>query len=153
MTTHDRALPLTTTHHRYPNLPDSAQVVVEQCQEVALDHIKVGSTANDLHVIPFDFLFISTGCNYAEEIKTTSPSLSYRVQQYEAERRKIAQSKRVLIIGSGVVGNELCGEIVDAFPNKEIILVGRSTCLSRAGPEAHRLISGHWKSRGVKCVG
>ena len=30
------------------------QVVVEQCQEVALDHIKVGSSGKDLHVIPFD---------------------------------------------------------------------------------------------------
>lgn len=128
------------------------QVVVEQCQEVALDHIKVGSTGKDLHVIPFDFLFISTGCHYAEAIKTSSPSLSYRIQQYEAERRKIAESKRVLIIGSGVVGNELTGEIIDAFPKKEVILVGRSTCLSRAGPEAHRLISGHWQQRGVKCI-
>ena len=27
---------------------------------------------------------------------------------------------RVLIIGSGVVGTELCGEIVDAFPKKQV---------------------------------
>ena len=128
------------------------QVVVEQCQEVALDHIKVGSSGKDLHVIPFDYLFISTGCHYAENIKTNSPSLNYRIQQYEAARRQIAESKRVLIIGAGVVGNELCGEIIDAFPKKEVIMVGRSTILSRAGPEAHRLISEHWKSKGVKCI-
>ena len=128
------------------------QVVVEQCQEVALDHIKVGSSGKDLHVIPFDYLFISTGCHYSENIKTNSPSLSYRIQQYGAERRKIAESKRILIIGTGVVGNELCGEIIDAFPKKEVIMVGRSTILSRAGPEAHRLISDHWASKGVRTI-
>ena len=31
-------------------------------------------------------------------------------------------------------------------------MVGRSTILSRAGPEAHRLISEHWASKGVTCV-
>ena len=40
---------------------------------------------------------------------------------------------------------------VDAFPDKEIIMVGRSTLLSRCGPEAHRLISQHWAERGVTC--
>ena len=78
--------------------------------------------------------------------------MAYRIAQYEAERRKIVESKRVLIIGAGVVGNELCGEIIDAFPKKEVIMVGRSTILSRAGPEAHRLISEHWASKGVTCV-
>lgn len=128
------------------------QVVIEQCQEVAPDHIKVGSSGKDLHVIPFDYLFLSTGCHYSENIKTNSPSMAYRIQQYEAERRKIVESKRVLIIGAGVVGNELCGEIIDAFPKKEVIMVGRSTILSRAGPEAHRMIADHWASKGVKCI-
>ena len=158
----------------------NGQVVVDQCQEVALDHIKVGSTGKDLHVIPFDYLFISSGCHYSENIKTNSPvseapahagaygrscgvealscprvcvqSMAYRIAQYEAERRKIVESKRVLIIGAGVVGNELCGEIIDAFPKKEVIMVGRSTILSHAGPEAHRLISEHWASKGVKGI-
>jgi len=78
--------------------------------------------------------------------------MEYRIKQYAAERRKVATAQRVLIIGSGVVGNELCGEIVDAFPNKEIIMIGRSTLLRRAGPEAHRMISEHWASKGVKCI-
>ena len=94
--------------------------------------------------MPFDFLILATGCFYAEGIKTASPSMEYRIRQYAAERRKVATAKRVLIIGAGVVGNELCGEIVDAFPDKEIIMVGRSTLLSRCGPEAHRLIAEHW---------
>ena len=46
---------------------------MDECQEVALDHIKVGSTGKDLHVIPFDYLFISSGCQYSENIKTNSP--------------------------------------------------------------------------------
>ena len=134
----------------HKNYVAHGQVVVEQCQEVALDHIKVGSSGKDLHVIPFDYLFISSGCHYSENIKTNSPSMAYRIHQYEAERRKIVESRRVLIIGAGVVGNELCGEIIDAFPKKEVIMVGRSTILSRAGPEAHRIIAEHWASKGVK---
>ena len=78
--------------------------------------------------------------------------MAYRIQQYEAERRKIVESKRVLIIGAGVVGNELCGEIIDAFPKKEVIMVGRTTILSRCGPETHRILAAHWESKGVKCI-
>lgn len=62
-------------------------------------------------VVPFDFLILSTGCFYAEGIKAQSPSMEYRIKQYHAERRKVATAQRVLIIGSGVVGNELCGEV------------------------------------------
>ena len=125
--------------------------IMDSCQEVAPDHIKVGSSATESSVVPFDFLILATGCFYAEGIKTASPSMEYRIRQYAAERRKVATAKRVLIIGAGVVGNELCGEIVDAFPDKEIIMVGRSTLLSRCGPEAHSLIAQHWAERGVKC--
>ena len=125
--------------------------IMDSCQEVAPDHIKVGSSAAESSVVPFDFLILATGCFYAEGIKTASPSMEYRIRQYAAERRKVATAKRVLIIGAGVVGTELCGEIVDAFPDKEIIMVGRSTILSRCGPEAHRLIAQHWAERGVKC--
>ena len=110
------------------------------------------SAGSESSIIPFDYLILATGCHYAEGIKTASPSMEYRIKQYAAERRKVATAQRVLIIGSGVVGNELCGEIVDAFPSKEIIMIGRSTLLRRAGPEAHRMISEHWASKGVKCI-
>jgi len=126
--------------------------IMDTCQEVAPDHIKLGSSAEESYVVPFDFCIISTGSVWTTEgIKTSSPSMEYRIKQYDAERRKVATAKRVLIIGSGVVGNELCGEIIDAFPNKEVIMVGRSTLLRRAGPEAHRILSQHWKDKGVTC--
>ena len=37
-----------------------------------------------------------------------------------AERRKVATAKRVLIIGAGVVGNELCGEIQGSWTNYQL---------------------------------
>jgi NADH dehydrogenase FAD-containing subunit len=126
--------------------------IMDSCQEVAPDHIRVGSSAEESYVVPFDFLILSTGSVWTTDgIKTASPSMEYRIKQYDGERRRVATAQRVLIIGSGVVGNELCGEIIDAFPNKEVIMVGRTTLLRRAGPEAHRILSAHWAEKGVKC--
>ena len=124
------------------------QVIVEGCTAVCADHIKVGTTG----VVPFDFCVIATGTAYAENVKTTCPSLDYRLRQFDAERRALAAARRVLIIGGGVVAMETAGDVHDAFPKKEMVIVCRSTILRKSGPAAHKALTKHWESAGVKVV-
>lgn len=54
----------------------------------------------------------------------------------EAERRSLAAAKRVVVIGGGNVGMETAGDVFDTFPNKELIIVVRSTLFRKSGPAA-----------------
>ena len=54
----------------------------------------------------------------------------------EVERRSLAQAKRVVVIGGGNVGMETAGDVFDTFPNKELIIVVRSTLFRKSGPAA-----------------
>lgn len=143
--------------HRRIRVPHSSyvrngRVVVERCQHVGRDHVRVGSGASEGEVVPFDFLLICTGTHYAENLKAESPSLEYRIRQYESERRSLAAAERVLIIGGGVVAMETAGDVHDAFPNKEIIIVCRSTLLRKSGPLAHVKLKEFWEGEGARIV-
>ena len=127
-------------------------VVVEPCQAVMADHIRVGSAGSDGTVLPFDYLIIASGTSYAENIKAVSPSLDYRLRQFAAERKSLEAAERVVVIGGGVIAMETCGDVRDSFPNKEMILVCRSTILRKSGPAAHPVLSKWWEERGVRVV-
>ena len=125
-------------------------VVVEPCQAVMADHIRVGSAGSDGTVLPFDYLIIASGTSYAENIKAVSPSLDYRLRQFAAERKSLEAAERVVIIGGGLIAMETCGEVRDAFPNKELILVCRSTILRKSGPVPHPIPKADWEARRAR---
>ncbi len=127
-------------------------VVVEPCQAVMADHIRVGSAGSDGTVLPFDYLIIASGTSYAENIKAVSPSLDYRLRQFAAERKSLEAAERVVVIGGGILAMETCGDVRDAFPNKELILVCRSTILRKSGPVPHPILKADWEARGVRVV-
>ena len=74
-------------------------VVVEPCQAVMADHIRVGSAGSDGTVLPFDYLIIASGTSYAENIKAVSPSLDYRLRQFAAERKSLRGGGAPVFIG------------------------------------------------------
>ena len=108
--------------------------------------------ADQAVILPFDYLIIASGTSYAENIKAVSPSLDYRLRQFAAERKSLEAAERVVIIGGGLIAMETCGEVRDAFPNKELILVCRSTILRKSGPVPHPILKADWEARGVRVV-
>ena len=63
------------------------------------------------------------GSRYASDIKTTNASLDFRRQQMVAERDALAAAKHVLVVGGGLVGCEVAGELGEAFPSTRVTLV------------------------------
>jgi hypothetical protein len=90
-------------------------------------------------VLPFDYLVIGTGSHYPSDIKPTQSSLSFRKAQCKQERKRLAEASKVIVIGGGVVGTEMAGEVMSHFPNVPVELITRNQCLLPRLPRAHAL--------------
>ncbi|XP_057819031.2 uncharacterized protein LOC131032120 [Cryptomeria japonica] len=68
--------------------------------------------------VKYDYLVIATGTPF-----DGPSSRAQRLQQFEADNKKIKDAKTILIIGGGPTGVELAAEIVVDFPEKKVILL------------------------------
>lgn len=90
-------------------------------------------------MLPFDYLLVGTGSRYPSDIKPAQASLAFRKAQFKQERRRIGAATKVTVIGGGLVGTELAGEVMSAFPNTPIDLITRNVALLPRLPGAHAL--------------
>ncbi len=70
-----------------------------------------------------DYLVLATGSTYPFPAKTDRPDAAASVERYHVTRRHLARASRVLLLGAGAVGLELAGEIMAAWPDKQVTLV------------------------------
>ena len=113
--------------------------------------VEVGS---DGIVVPYDYLVIASGTNYRSNIKTDNASMDYRMKQMWAEQRTLKRCDSVCVIGGGLVGLEISGEIAEIFKDCKVTLVSRSNkVLSRAPDEmAHKSAMARFAELGVEVI-
>lgn len=73
--------------------------------------------------IPFDYLFICSGCSYANPIREANVIISARGFHLAGFSEKLENSRKILIIGGGLVGIELAAEICTHSKDKKIKLI------------------------------
>lgn len=76
-------------------------------------------------LIKFKRAIIASGTRYPSlsvAKSNTAFDMKSRNQEFLTQHEKLKLAKSVLVIGGGVVGVELSGEIVSAFPNKTVTL-------------------------------
>jgi NADH dehydrogenase FAD-containing subunit len=73
--------------------------------------------------IHFDYLVIATGTSYAFPLKVAEPTVARLAGLLDGFAGEVKRARKVVVVGGGPVGIELCGEIRDAHPNTEIVLV------------------------------
>ncbi len=87
--------------------------------------------------ISFDYLVICSGSRYNSLIKQENVVLAYRGETLKKYSEKVSSSKKILIIGGGLVGIELAAEIKEKHSDKEIIIVqSQKTCIPRCNQKA-----------------
>ena len=113
----------------------NGEVVVGRVTTVSDNYVCVGKN----QIIRFDYLIVATGTRYPSEIKTSNTSLEFRRRQMKTERQRIQAANKIVMIGGGLVGTELAGEIRSYFPEKDIQLVTRNEKLLPRMEGAHEL--------------
>ena len=98
------------------------------------------ATLTNGDVIVFKQAVIASGSRYPSlSLAKSNSQFDYagRNQEMLNEHATLAAAKSVLVIGGGVVGVELAGEIASAFPNKNITLAhAGNTLLDNMKPKA-----------------
>ena len=74
----------------------------------------------------FDYLVIATGSSYNKPIKQQNIISSTRASTLKDSHEKLKKSKEILIVGGGIVGVELAGEIATKYKDKKITLIHRN---------------------------
>eukprot|EP00347_Sterkiella_histriomuscorum_P014384 403361073 len=120
--------------------------------QVHKDSIVINKPTNVEEKIRFDYLILATGFQYKQPIKDErSINLNDRKQGLAEYSEKIRNAKSILVAGAGVVGVELLGEIVHAFPDKKLGLCLRGNRLLPALPQkAHNLVDQFFTARKVQ---
>ncbi len=125
-----------------------AKVVIGKVGEVTKRYVKIGSRK-----MMFDYLAICSGSTYSSPIKDRDPVMDLRAKNLRSYYDKLCKSKRVLIIGGGLVGIELAGEILSKYEDKKIILVHSKDRLMERNPEkASRYAKRYLEKRGVEII-
>lgn len=101
----------------------------------------------------FDYLIICSGSKYNTPIKEMDLVITTRAQELKDYATQLHKAENVLIIGGGIVGVELAGEITDKYPQKKITLVhAKSDLIERNPAKARKYALSLLKRKGVFIV-
>lgn len=102
----------------------------------------------------FDMAVIASGSSYSTFPIAKSQNamqLAQRETELTHARQQLNDVKTILIVGGGIVGVELAGEIADHFPEKTVTLVhGSDRLLPELKPKASQLADKQLSALGVK---
>ena len=84
---------------------------------------------------PYDYLIICSGSKYNAPIKEKHLLVISRLKGIKESADKLNKARSVLIIGGGLVGVELAGEIIERYPEKEVTLIHAQSHLMERSPE------------------
>jgi len=90
--------------------------------------------------IEFDYLVIATGSKYNSPIKEKNIVIADRGKKLGEYHEKLKDVKNVIIVGGGIVGVEIAGEIVSKYKNKNITLIhNKGKLMERNHPESRKI--------------
>lgn len=125
--------------------------------EIVVGHVKSISENQvilmDGKKIKFDYLVIASGSSYATPIKEEDTFFANRVKHLLEAYEKIQKSKRVSVVGGGVVGVELAAELCTHYKDKEITLIhSHPNLMERNSKKTSDYVKSFLEKNGVKIV-
>lgn len=103
--------------------------------------------------IAYDYLLLCSGSHYASPIKEKNVVLPNRAHTLHDHFDKLSSAKKIVVVGGGVVGVELVGEILDVFPGKHITLLHSRICLlERCSSRAQNYVEKVFKKKGAHFI-
>ncbi len=104
-------------------------------------------------IIGFDYLVIASGSRYNNPIKTEGILLADKGMRLIAHHKEFEKCKNVIIIGGGLVGVELAGEIIDRHKDKKVTIIHSGEGLmNRNNSKSRKFAKEFLESRGVKLI-
>ncbi len=101
----------------------------------------------------YDYLIIASGAKYGLPIKGDNMVVASHSEELRKAAKQVQEASSILIIGAGLVGVELAGEIVEAYPGKNVmILEALDRIMARSPEKAQRYVKAFLEKRGVTFI-
>ncbi|KAL4439301.1 hypothetical protein ABPG74_016964 [Tetrahymena malaccensis] len=122
---------------------NNCQYIQGNLQELYKDKALIRLSSTEIKTIKFDYCVISTGSNYASQIKSDNQilNLEQRKEQIQQLVNKLKNSKKILIVGGGFVATEIAGILSQNYNNLQIQLWCRQSELLSQYPENARKLA------------
>lgn len=103
--------------------------------------------------IDYDYLIISSGSSYNMPFKQDNCIMEWRGDSLRDFNQKIQKAKSIIIIGGGIVGVEIAGELTDYYSDKKITLCqSNSELMPRNHKKTREYTKNELTKRGVKLI-
>ena len=103
--------------------------------------------------LEYDYLVIASGSSYEAPFKEQRVVTATRAAHLRDYYDVLCKSKKVLIVGGGLVGVELAGEILDKYEDKEITIVhSGERLIARNNRKATSYAVDYLRRKGVKIL-
>ena len=103
----------------YGGLLARGRVIQDRAVKVDAGLVTLGS-GEEIHA---DYIVLASGSGYPFPAKSDVDSTAAAHEKVRAAHDAVSQAARVLIVGAGPVGIELAGEIIAAWPGKQVTLL------------------------------
>lgn len=104
-------------------------------------------------IIGFDYCVVASGSKYSSPIKEKNLVMTNRSKELSTYHKNIERANKILIIGGGLVGTELAGEIVSEYKGKKITVIESSGMLmNRQFPDVREYALEFMKKNGVEVI-
>ncbi len=114
---------------------------------------KQGVVLKDGKKVPYDYLVIASGSRYGSIIKERNTFFANRVNHLLLANKKIKKSKKIFIVGGGVVGVELAAELATHYKDKSISLIhSHSNLMERNNNKSREYARNFLEKNGVKII-
>lgn len=123
----------------------NSTIIIGNAKEVSDTYVKVNDS-----MIPFNYLIIASGSHYNSPFKEHNVVADTRAETLMSRYKELCDAQKILIIGGGIVGVELAGEIIDKYKDKQVLIAhSGEKLIERCNPAA---ISYAQKVLGKRCT-
>ena len=133
------------SHKTYLN---KGEFLHAEVKEVGKNYVLVNNEK-----INFDYLIIASGSRYTNPIKSQNILTVQRSKDIRDFHEKLKVSKKILIVGGGIVGVELASDIITKYKDKKITLIdSNSELIPRNNKKTRNHVKAFLEAHGVSII-
>ncbi len=133
----------------YDHFLKNTKVIQEKVTSISPNKIKTGKKEYD-----YDYLVISYGIKYPIFLKNKKKVfIVNEINTCEKAVENIKNSQKILIVGGGLIGVEVAGEIATEYPEKKVIIVhSKNRLIERNSIYVSKMAEYFLKRKNVKII-